>query len=758
MPTHRAACLACMTCLVVASSPAWGQSGTSAAEQDPWSDVEEFIVTGTAGAATLAQSTSTAVTAFDAFELDRRGIDDIDSLGLNVPNLFISKNGASPVVTIRGIGSTSGGISADEAVAVHVDGVYIKRPLFLSAEFFDLADLEVSRGPQGFRGGKNANGGALNFVSRKPEDELSASVTTTVGNYESKRVTGYLNTPILDALATRFAYFYEKRESYATLTGRFAGQFKEEAGDDADSLGFRQHVRYSPTEQFEILLSGNYFQQKGAGPAVSLTGELSQAAILDGVTPLSSDPRRVSLNFPPDQNNKIFGGSVTLLWEMPTPDWVDALDLTVIGAWERVQRSDERDGDLTDVDYQRQTLTDAQEQGSAEAYVDLEAGRLVGRAGLWFFDERFDTDLELECRVCGPPPDDRFIDIRTQLDGRSWGVFGDAEWSFDEFWTMQLGARYSWDARNGFGERVSRFGGFSGQPFGFGASEEEWEGLTARLNLEWAPTEDSLFYVQLSRGYRSGGLNLGLDADPAGNRISNIVLPPYAEETVWTYEVGTKNEFLNGDLRFNATVFFMDYTDLQVAQPVFGVVRTDSVSEVQNIGIEIEGHYSPVPPARIDYTLSWQRARVQRGIANDPIQTLPGVVQRDLLQDIGGNRLPNAPELTIRLGAEYAFELGSFGILTPRIQYFWQDETYYRVFNTDLDVDESRQILDAKVTWQSREGRLRLVAFVNNVLDEDMVRRLTPVIGFGVPGNQPPQLQRQTTAPRIYGLSMSVTY
>lgn len=763
-----AVCLSLAACIALSASSSWAQSSDGGTTDDPWSGVEELIVTGAGSLTGLAQSTATAVTAFDALELDRRGIVDIDSLGLNVPNLFISKNGASPVITIRGIGSTSGGISADEAVAVHVDGVYMKRPLFLSAEFFDLEDLQVARGPQGFRGGKNANGGSLNFVSKKPTDEFGASVVSTFGTFGQSRITGFINVPVTPVVSTRLAYYYEKRESYSKLTGRFEDQFAEEAGDDADDLGLRSHIRIAPAEGVEILLSGNYFQQKGAGSAVSLIGELS-AALQPGsdpdlvATPLSPDVRRVSLNFPPDQNNRIFGGSATLSWEIPAPKWADALSLTAIGAWERVERRDTRDGDLVDVDLQRGALQDAQEQTTVETYVDLEAGQLNSRVGVWFFDERFDTDLEVECRRCAlGGPDNTFLDIRTGINGRSYGVYGDASWNFEESWTLKLGARYSWDERNGFGERLSRFGGLIGQPFGFGPSDDKWEGLTTRLNLEWNPTEDNLFYVELARGYRSGGLNLGLDADPNAVQgdmgFSDLVLPPYDPEYVWTYEVGTKNEFLNGDLRLNVSFFLMDYTDLQVAQPVFGVVKTDNVPEVQNLGIEIEGNYSPVPQARFDYTLSWQRARVVRGLANDPIQTIQGVVSRDLLQDLSGNRLPNAPDLTIKLGFEYEFEMGAFGTVTPRVQYFWQDETYYRVFNTSLDRDDTHQIVDAKLTWQFADGQFRVVFFVNNVFDEDMIRRLTPTILFGVPGNTPPQLQRQSTAPRTAGISVYFTY
>ncbi|MFK7894570.1 MAG: TonB-dependent receptor [Myxococcota bacterium] len=743
--------------LALPTSPARAQSEGF----DPWAGVEEMIVSGAGGGAALAQSTSTTVTAFDALELDRRGIEGIDTLGLNVPNLFISKNGASPIVTIRGIGSTSGGISADEAVAVHVDGVFMKRPLFLSAEFFDLEDLQVARGPQGFRGGKNANGGSLNFVSRKPADEFGAEATATFGNYGQKRVTGFVNVPITEMLATRLAFYHEKRDPYAELTGILEGRFEEEAGDDAANLGFRSHTLFSPTEDFEILISGNYFEQKGAGPAVTLAGELSAAQLSLGVTPLSSDPRQVSLNRAPKQNNKIFGGSMTVSWALPAPKGVDVLDLKMIGAWERVQRSDKRDGDLTDLDSQRQVVTDAQEQATAEISLDLEAGQLTSRLGAWFFDERFDTDIAVECPVCGAGgPANTFLDIRTGLDGKSYGAYFDAGWSFDESWKMNFGARYSWDRRNGFGERESRFGGLIGQPFGFGASDDQSDGLTARLNLEWEPTEDNLFYVQVSRGYRSGGLNLGLDSDPSvgADGVSNIVLGPYDPEFVWTYELGTKSEFFDGDLRINATFFFMDYSDLQVAQPIFGVVKTDNVAEVQNLGIELEGHYYPIPDLRFDYTLSWQHARVKRGLASDPIQTVTGVVSRDLLQDLSGNRLPNAPDLTIKLGIEYAFGLGRVGTLTPRFQYFWQDETYYRVFNTDLDLDDSNQILDAKLTWQVADGPIRLVVFANNLLDEDVIRRLTPIIGFGLPGNTPPQLQRQSTAPRTYGASIRVTF
>ena len=133
-----------------------------------------------------------------------------------------------------------------------------------------------------------------------------------------------------------------------------------------------------------------------------------------------------------------------------------------------------------------------------------------------------------------------------------------------------------------------------------------------------------------------------------------------------------------------------------------------------------------------------------------------GILSTPVTQDIKGNRLPNSPELSVTFGIEYLFESDRFGMLTPRFQLFFQDESFFAIENFEEGKNKPTTLLDLKITWESPDKHFVAEAFVNNLTDEDLIRRIDVTRPFGGGGGI--QLIQQFTAPRTAGLRLGLRY
>jgi outer membrane receptor protein involved in Fe transport len=205
-------------CLVSAAVLAWGDLAT-AAEQGM---IEEVVVTAQKRAESI-QDVPISVSAFDAGALDKYQIDTFSDLQFNVPNVSFSKtNFSGNNFQIRGIGTLLTAASADSGVGMHVNDVYLNAPLIFETEYYDMAQVEILRGPQGTLFGRNATGGVVNMKTARPDFEaLSFDIDAQIGNYDHRKVKGAVNIPISDSIAARIAGIWLDREGYTDnlLTG-----------------------------------------------------------------------------------------------------------------------------------------------------------------------------------------------------------------------------------------------------------------------------------------------------------------------------------------------------------------------------------------------------------------------------------------------------------------------------------------------------------------------------------------------------------
>lgn len=208
--------VALLLSLVAATAAAQNEEASG---PDPWSGVEEMIVSGTANQASLLRETS-SVTAFDAETLQKQGITNIQDVGKFTPNLEIKTAGSTtPALFIRGVGLNSFDANAAGAVAVYHDDVALNLPAFQAGQLFDLDGIEVLKGPQGSGPGWNASAGAIRIRSRKPTGDFGGFLRADYGNYDFLEVEGAVGMPIVaDTLSSRIAFKY--RERAGTVTNR----------------------------------------------------------------------------------------------------------------------------------------------------------------------------------------------------------------------------------------------------------------------------------------------------------------------------------------------------------------------------------------------------------------------------------------------------------------------------------------------------------------------------------------------------------
>lgn len=191
----------------------------------------------------LQNYAGTAVTASQS-ELDSLGLANFVDLPALLPGVEISNYEDNTELYVRGIGSNANTELGDPAIAAHLDDVYVPRPRGLGVAFFDLERVEMNVGPQGTVRGRNALGGTINLVSRKPTiGKWDGYVEYAVGDYNHQESRGALNVPISEAAAARLALYTSKHDPFVKNVGPLSGLTGWESQDD---IGGRAHLLLQP--------------------------------------------------------------------------------------------------------------------------------------------------------------------------------------------------------------------------------------------------------------------------------------------------------------------------------------------------------------------------------------------------------------------------------------------------------------------------------------------------------------------------------
>lgn len=208
------------------------------------------------------QDVPIAVTAISGERLDDYKIETGAELLRAVPNVNFSKTNFSMYnFSIRGVGTKAISAASDPAVAISFNNTALARNRLFESEFYDIARIEVLRGPQGTLYGRNATAGVVNIIPALPTDQFEGSIKGEVGSYATRRLNGMLNVPLGDTLGVRVAGQWTKRDGFDYNT------FTQERVNGRDLWSTRAIVEWEPSDT-------------DRGPPAAVTGSIRLAMLM----------------------------------------------------------------------------------------------------------------------------------------------------------------------------------------------------------------------------------------------------------------------------------------------------------------------------------------------------------------------------------------------------------------------------------------------------------------------------------------------
>ncbi len=694
--------------LMVAQGAALAQENSGQSE-----GLTDIVVTATKMGATNLQSTPIAVSALSAEELASRGVRDVQDLKSYVPSLQVSDLSGYTQLYVRGVGSNIVFIGSDPSTTIHLDGVYLARPLSYLNDFLDVDRVEVLRGPQGTLYGRNSVGGTINVISKKPSDNLTAEVRAEYGTYDRYAAKAYVSGPIgQSGIAASLAF---------DISGRDAFRENVSAGNDAEDLksrGVKGQLLF-PFARGDLTLRGDYSRQSGAFGAypklIGPTGNPVDDAILD-------DPDKVSMDRDSHTVLKNFGAAAELNWDL-----TDGIKLRSLTAWRGFDGSIDADADSSALPLFRNVIAPIrQRQISQELSLLGKAGQLDWVLGGYFFHERNREPLTLSVYPFGASHVQRPL-----LKARSFAIFGQGEFHFTDALSVVAGLRYTTErksyALNDYYtgstsenlEEVAAAPPLSGipgipDPFTIDTSRRD-HAFTPKIGVNFKPADNALIYVSATRGFKSGGFDYG-----ANNAVDAAA--GFGPEKLWSYEAGLKSDWLDRRLRVNLTAFYYDYTDLQVQSYVqngasFGA-RTQNAATAKVKGVEAEIAARPVTGLQLFANLAYLDATYSRY----PNAFVPifGTF------DASGKRLNNAPKWSATVGGSYTLDLQGAGKIDLGADVHMQSTVYFTTANDGVgavsDYPEQQggyTTLNARIGWTSADKSWGLSLIGSNLTDRN---------------------------------------
>ena len=709
---------------------------------------------------------------------------------------FESFSKLQPTASLRGLTApTPGNPSSESSIQTVIDSVVVTKDFMKGTPLYDLARVEVLRGPQGTSFGRNASAGLIHFVTNRPVfDESSGSVNATAGSDERFEVDGYYNVPLSETAAFRVSFNHEQED------GQTDGFIFNEATQSIESIGgidgeentsLRLQLGIRPSDAFSANFKLEYSADRDESPIRELcdpgpalgafqlfaTPEL-QASTVDACdTPFEafiSEDNDATLQFPDtglglpqnidfELNRDIFTAVAEFSWALES-----GINITSVTGFMDGDTDNLSDivGSASDINFQ--AVTNDGESLSTEIRFDNTGtdSRIRWLTGAYLLrDEEVRTEtLNFAARDQRPPP---FVPTVLFRGGEnvteSFSVFGEISFNLSERATLTWGGRYLNDDK----DYISRASGqgFSGQIAGIpGVGQvcgtmpgppnpaddvcpllvfedfpisESWDDFINKLSVDYAFSDTLRGYVLFSEGFKSGAFQPdALNADQA-----SIITQPEESTNV---EIGLKGE--SSSYRYAITLFDITLDDVQTVNQVS--IGTDglfaglisNVGEVSTTGIEFEGAFALSNALTLTAGFAIQDSEIGGGTPDPSGLIDPATGQ---VVSFDGLRPGGAPDWTFNIALDYAIELAGGSTLDLRADYRGRDDVFFQtrdrfVINdgvleaSDALLRPTITDLGAQIRWTNAAQNLSLTLWGKNLREDADVTNFSPFIGAGI--------------------------
>ncbi len=700
--------------------------------------LEEVIVTARRTEEKL-QDAPVSVAAFSSAAIARQNIENLTDLSRLTPGLTFEgySTAAYANAVVRGTTQLRND-AADQNVSTFFDGIYLPRQYVADLGVLDLERVEVVKGPQSALYGRSAFAGAINYIPRTPTDAFTARAYATIGTYDRRDVSATVSGPIIgDKLTARIGAGYSEFDGSVKNPSPLANR---DYGDKASTgrLGgyeksnFFAQIRARPIEQLEINLSyykfnainensSNYRLQATDG-ALNCGGRLPSGNFRLYCGELTYregeiDPRGYGFTL----SSHIFRAAADY---KITPD----LTLSYLHGQLRADVDSLYNADSSPsigvrqgaafVNTYYKTPAGSTEMNSDEVRLRYASGPLSLTGGYYHQLQRDVDNFSLRYYAVNGLPLAAQTPIltlfltngalpRTEIDA----VFGQVTYRFlDNRASIDLQGRYTEEDKSVRPSPKTTTLLF----------QKTFKYFTPRVSVDYKVTPNSLIYVSAARGVKSGGFN---------NTVFIESQRAYDPDTNWTYEIGTKNTFLDRRLRLNAALFYIDWIGIQTNVAVLGVpagviapALIGNGAGVTVPGGELEVDYVVGGGLTVNGSLSYQRARFKDAYVSQRFKDLGlcvGSTTCPVDGRAGGNNLPRSPDLQFTVGGSYDREFSDSVKGFVRADFGYQSKQF--TDEMGLTYLPARPVANASTGVTMQDGRYEIQLWAKNIFDEKYV-------------------------------------
>ena len=679
----------------------------STGEQDSSHEFDEIVVTAERRRTDL-QKTPIAATVVTGEDLANAGVTMVDQLQFISPSAVVNNFGQGIDFNIRGIGKAEHNSQTTTGVITYRDGVATFPGYYTAEPYYDIARIEILRGPQGTFVGENATGGAVFVTSNDPEINggHTGYIQADLGNFNYVGAQGALNLPAGDTFAARIAFNAGQRDSFYDIEGPYTG-------DDGVKTGsFRLGMLWEPSENFSLNFKADYNY-------LDLSGYPADPVLAtNDIFEITADADMHALDR--------FGRAVLAL----DYEFANGTVLRSVSGYQQGQTEYRADLDGTDSATDWIFGDDLEEEMYSEEInlISSDANALKWIVGAYYqHDESFfppDGGFYI-----GVPPPVFYLLSGTNVRENT-AFFGQLSYDMPAGFQLQIGARYSEHTTENDIE-INQYGTPLTQQ-----QKEEFKNTSGKVTLNWTVNDHHFVYAFVATGFRPGGLNVpvGLGEPEA-----------FDEEEVTNYEIGWKAGWADGRVRTQFDVYYNDYDNFQVTVgypqlPVFGFeLNNPSTTTIYGFEGQLEAVFDAFS---IDAGFGWLKSELGTFYAVDPrvasfgaCDPLTGPESASCI-NLEGNSQTYAPEFTFNIGMQYAFGQGTDNEITPRINYGHVSDQWATLFQNEAlgDQVEERNILNAQVSWKHRDWITTL--WGSNLTDEHYMAALNSGLRFAGPPRQ----------------------
>lgn len=671
---------------------------TAAAQASPPASeaLTEIIVTAQKRSENL-QNVPVSVVAVTAEEALVRGVTGTMALTAAVPGLVLNNPASVGNPYLRGVGSNLFDPSAEQGVAMYVDGVYIASPQANLFNFNNIEQIEVLRGPQGTLFGRNATGGVIQITTRKPSAEPSADFSLGYGNYETFTASAYVTGAIAKNLSVDLAGLYENQgEGFGRNLTLNRDQYHLARGN----YSLRSKVLFEPTDETSITLAGDFAHSVSTAAYQKPPGTVSP---IDG----STYPGRFNSQNDVFNQNRVNTGGVSLTVDQ------DVGDITILNivSYRETDVIYDLDNDVTSRRVGNVNFDVAANNWSEELQIigpDNDAFKWI--VGGYYFNSVGQYKKVLINGNRSHEDKQRAV---------SYAAFGQATAQLRENTDLTLGLRYTTEEQTFTQTFATRQ-----------TAKQTFNKLTYRAALKHSFTDDISAYASYNRGFKSGGYNLRLP----GNS--------FKPETLDAFELGLKTELFDRRLRFNIGGFYYDDKNVQVLSAFLGGTVTSNAAAAKIKGVEADFEAAVTSKFRLSGGFSAQKGEYT-SYPNGVSLTQNGA---RTFVDQRGKETIVTPPFTGTLTASYNLDLADRGRLQPSLTYVYNDGYFWQSDNRL--VQPSYSLLNASLLWTSPDKKFDIRFWGKNLTDSTYYIARLGVTGLG-------DVQEQA-APRTFGVTLGV--